>query len=73
MVVFDFKYEQAWTKIAHYTMWESTKVKVFGLTINSNLTFDSHVCYIMLEGLQKVTCTLMFIKDFVLWKAKDTF
>ena len=45
--------EHLWVKIGDALIWESSKEKLLGVTIDKNLTFNEHVLNSLQEGRKK--------------------
>ena len=48
-------YEHLWVKVGDVLIWESSKEKLLGVTIDKNLTFTEHVSNICKKAGRKVT------------------
>ena len=65
---FGHKYEHIWAKIGNDITWESSTVKLLGITIDSQLKFNEHVLNIckkasrMLSALCRMRWFLSFDK-----------
>ena len=43
LIVSGYKHEQIWVEIGNDRIWESSDVKLLGVTIDNELKFDKHV------------------------------
>ena len=54
-IISGHKYEHSWVKINENMIWESSNVKLLGVNIDSNLTFNDHVSSICAKTGRKLT------------------
>ena len=75
LIVSGHKHEQVWTNIGKDLVWESSDVKLLGITTNRDLKFDKHVlklfskAILQLSALSRMTKLLSFNKRRTLFKA----
>ena len=43
LLMSDYKYEHIWVQIGKDQTWEEKEVKLFGVTIDTDLKFDRHI------------------------------
>ena len=55
LIVSGYKHEQIWAKIGNDKMWESSDVKLLGVTIDNELKFDKHVSKICSKASRKLS------------------
>jgi len=55
LLISGHKYETVWAKVGNDKIWESAKVNLLGITIDSELKFDDHVSNICLQANRKLT------------------
>ena len=53
LIASGYKHEQMWTKIGSDKIWESSDVKLLGVTIDNELKFDEHVSKICSKASRK--------------------
>ena len=54
-IISGHKYEHSWVKINENMIWESSKVKLLGVNIVSNLTFNDHLTSICAKTGRNLT------------------
>ena len=54
-IVSGYKHEQIWAKIGNDKIWESSDVKLLGVTIDNELKFDKHVLKICSKASRKLS------------------
>ena len=75
LIVSGHKHEQVWTNIGKDLVWESSDVKLLGITTDRDLKFDKHVlklcskAILQLSALSRMTKLLSFNKRRTLFKA----
>ena len=55
LIVSGYKHEHIWTKIGKDKIWESSDVKLLGVTIDNELKFDKHVSKICSKASRKLS------------------
>ena len=55
LIVSGYKHEQMWAKIGNDKIWESSDVKLLGVTIDNELKFDKHVSKICSKANRKLS------------------
>ena len=55
LIVSGYKHEQIWAKIGKDKIWESSDVKLLGVTIDNELKFDKHVSKICSKASRKLS------------------
>ena len=55
LIVSGYKHEQVWANIGKDLIWESTDVKLLGVTINRDLKFDKHILKLCSKANQKLS------------------
>ena len=55
-------YEHMWVKVGDVLIWQSSKEKLLGVTIDKNLTFTEHVSTICKKAGRKVTTLYRLVK-----------
>ena len=63
-------YEHLWVKVGDVLIWESSKEKLLGVTIDKNLTFTEHVSTICKKAGRKVTALSRLVKIMPFLKRK---
>jgi len=58
LLVSGFKYEAMYASVGDALLWEENSVKLLGLFIDSELSFNNHVKIICKKASQKLTATL---------------
>ena len=62
--------EHLWIKIGDALIWESSKEKLLGVTIDKNLTFNEHVLTLCRKARRKVTALRRLIKFMPFFKRR---
>ena len=62
--------EHLWVKIGDALIWESSKEKLLGVTIDKNLTFNEHVLTLCRKAGRKVTALRRLLKFMPFFKRR---
>ena len=73
LIVSGYKHEQVWANIGKALIWESSDVKLFGITIDRDLKFDKHVLKFCSKANQKISTLSRMAKLLSLNKRKKLF
>ena len=70
LLVTGHKHEWTWAKIGNDLIWESNEVKLLGINIDRNLSFEFHVANICKKTTRKHTAIAMYSKLFTFEKLR---
>ena len=70
LLVSGFKYEAMYASVGDALLWEENSVKLLGLFIDSELSFNNHVKIICKKASQKFTATLRLANILIVEKRK---
>ena len=73
LIVSGHKHEQVWANIGKALIWESSDVKLFGITIDRDLKFDKNVLKFCSKANQKISTLSRMAKLLSLNKRKTLF
>ena len=73
LIVSGYKHEQIWAQVGGDKIWESTYLKLLGVTIDRELQFDEHVCKIFSKTSRKLTVLARQSKFLTFEKRKTIF